>query len=1106
MKRIYLLTTLVILNIILLQKGYSQNTFISSIDKQSGSLNEIVTINGNGFDDNINNLRVYFGGAQANIISASTTILEVQIPANASFDHISVINLVNDTHVTSSDRFFISHNGGDFDINSFSAQSINTTGQRSVFDLCLCDFNNDGTSDIAATSNNSETGQLGIVTIFSNNSTVGSINLSATDISLDETIFTDCGDLNGDGLADLILAEGGAQNIRIYTFENTSAGGIISFNQGQVLQLPIQANGDIKNVDRIMMQDLDKDGRQDIITTNTSNNVLDIFKNIGVSNNIAFTPTPLQIQLADGINTSGLDSYDLNNDGFDEIILTPSRNDNIYILPNSSNVGEIMFDDFIVIPQAGNLTAVKAGDFNNDGMADLISIDGGILGSTGSTDVANIFLNTTTSPGGQIQFTKDSDVLVNVNPGSIDLGDLNGDGRLDIVTTSLSSNPGTGISILINNSTGSNLSFNSFEIPTTTNSRNIRINDIDGDGRPDIAFTHNVGGSSFGDISIFLNQNCVIPEISPVQNQTITICSNNPLELQATQSGGATYRWDLNLNGAGFTTVQESNSSVIDVRSFVNMNETGIFRVSLISDGGACENTSDNSTIIVDGNDAITPILNLPNGNNICPGDELVLSSNIVNDGSIIYEWTAPDGETSDDPEFRRPDFKPSFAGRYELVIITASSCRSPVGSIVVGARNVPFIQIDNGGFNQICAGDSRRLSVPSFDGFSYQWRLNDIDIPGETSTTLDAIDPGLYSLMITDETGCDFETPPTSLTLVTRPVPSFTVDPLTCVGLPVEFNATSTGFGDLAIVNSWDFRDGNTDTGTQPSNTFATAGTFETQLTAEYADLPGCSSPITQTVTVRTPQSFDIITPSGLVKCPSEELVLQLPENFQNYLWSTGDTSFETLAGTEPNESSNLITVSYTDDAGCEASSEVEITNFPNSELVIESNSVIEMDTIRLTEDQVSIDLFITAGTNPIWGPEEVVENNTSNQVTVFPSAAFTTVTLSATTSNDCRETDTIVIVNNSIVPRKTFSPNGDGFGFECWEILNAQILQGCTIYIFDSKGLIVHESSAPFDSNNCIWDGTSNGRTVPEGAYYYVLKCNQSEFNSTGSILLAR
>ncbi|MEL7146583.1 MAG: T9SS type B sorting domain-containing protein, partial [Bacteroidota bacterium] len=321
-------------------------------------------------------------------------------------------------------------------------------------------------------------------------------------------------------------------------------------------------------------------------------------------------------------------------------------------------------------------------------------------------------------------------------------------------------------------------------------------------------------------------------------------------------------------------------------------------------------------------------------------------------------------------------------------------------------------------------------------------------------------------------------------------------------------FSATSTGDSRFTIVNSWDFDDGSILSGDNVNYAYATGGVYNIELTSSYQEIPGCSDTEILSFTAREIPTVAITTdnPDGFEKCPSDSIEIQLPDNFTSYLWDDGSTTSSIFATTPKDVDTNTISVDWVDDVGCSSSSEVTINNFANSRLTITSSLSIINDTITLGEDVKSVDLSVEFGTNLSWTPVEVIENNTSNDVVVFPSQAFTTVAAEGTTTNNCRETDEVVIVNSFIVPRRTFSPNGDGNGFECWEILNARILNGCTVYIFDSKGVIIQELSSPFSDDNCIWDGNTQGRPAPEGVYYYVLKCDDTNFNRSGSILMAR
>ncbi|MFC3159612.1 T9SS type B sorting domain-containing protein [Chryseobacterium arachidis] len=65
------------------------------------------------------------------------------------------------------------------------------------------------------------------------------------------------------------------------------------------------------------------------------------------------------------------------------------------------------------------------------------------------------------------------------------------------------------------------------------------------------------------------------------------------------------------------------------------------------------------------------------------------------------------------------------------------------------------------------------------------------------------------------------------------------------------------------------------------------------------------------------------------------------------------------------------------------------------------------------------------------------------------------------------------------------TITPNGDGIN----DVLNysdLRIKQDVSIEIADRYGASVHKSA----SNNYTWDGKSDGRTLPTGTYWYILK----------------
>ena len=114
--------------------------------------------------------------------------------------------------------------------------------------------------------------------------------------------------------------------------------------------------------------------------------------------------------------------------------------------------------------------AVAAGDLNGDGKPDLV--------------VANGYWNSVSvllGLGGG-KFASATSVPVGLSPTGVALGDLNGDGRLDLVASNYYSNS---VSVLLGNGSGGFAPRGSF--PVNTGPRGVVLADLNGDGRLDVA-------------------------------------------------------------------------------------------------------------------------------------------------------------------------------------------------------------------------------------------------------------------------------------------------------------------------------------------------------------------------------------------------------------------------------------------------------------------------------------------------------------------------------------------------------------------------------------------------------------------------------------------
>ncbi len=119
------------------------------------------------------------------------------------------------------------------------------------------------------------------------------------------------------------------------------------------------------------------------------------------------------------------------------------------------------------------------------------------------------------------------------------------------------------------------------------------------------------------------------------------------------------------------------------------------------------------------------------------------------------------------------------------------------------------------------------------------------------------------------------------------------------------------------------------------------------------------------------------------------------------------------------------------------------------------------------------------------LWSPStglssaNILNPNANPQVT-------TTYQLTVTNPQGCiaRDEVTITVVPYCIKPMEAFTPNGDGIN-ERWLITNGNCLISAKAQVFNRYGAKVFESN---DYKN-TWDGTYEGKPLPDGTYYYVI-----------------
>ena len=140
------------------------------------------------------------------------------------------------------------------------------------------------------------------------------------------------------------------------------------------------------------------------------------------------------------------------------------------------------------------------------------------------------------------------------------------------------------------------------------------------------------------------------------------------------------------------------------------------------------------------------------------------------------------------------------------------------------------------------------------------------------------------------------------------------------------------------------------------------------------------------------------------------------------------------------------------------------------------------------------------------LWSPINGLDNPSAESPLATPdtTTVYSVVAIDANGCEGLAEITITVTTSDDIMAEKAFTPNGDSVN-DTWIIAGIEnpIYSGCRLVVFDRQGTTVFETQSY--TNTAGWDGTSNSKQLPQGAYYWILKCN-NEVAKTGSVTIIR
>ncbi|MDH7460301.1 FG-GAP-like repeat-containing protein [Chitinophagaceae bacterium 26-R-25] len=524
--------------------GFYTGVFITSFAPSSGPIGTTVTISGVNFSTTLSDNIVFFGGVRAQVLSATNTSLVVRVPANATYQPISVG--VKGSVAYSASPFIVTFGKGGIPLtdSSFKRQTLANEGSILV-NSYLSDLDGDGKLDLLLV-NVAERR----IAFRRNTSTVDSISFaSATTIDVQPNPSGVCaGDLNGDGKPDLAItiSAGGGSRLSIWT--NTSTNGNISFQFEGIYRI---SWNDYEYPQNCAINELDGDGFPDIAVINQYE-TFTIYSANHIINGKLGLDGPTNFSKQGGSAQNYL--CDLDGDGKPEMITATANYNHVSVSKNTSLPGHISFDPETVYPAPNGSELVTVGDVDGDGKPDIV------VGNKNedSPIPASFSVLRNTSTLNHLSFAPRIDIPTGAPVGTMAMSDVDGDGKPDVVVTFFH-NSNDSIAVYRNTSAPGAVSFAPrVDYLAGAQTTNAVIGDLNSDGKADIVVTN----LQSNDITILKNQ---LASLKPV------ITSFSP------QSGSV--KTEVTIKGTRFSNASAVSFGNIAASSFTVVSDTVIIAV-----------------------------------------------------------------------------------------------------------------------------------------------------------------------------------------------------------------------------------------------------------------------------------------------------------------------------------------------------------------------------------------------------------------------------------------------------------------------------------------------------------------------------------------------
>jgi hypothetical protein len=237
----------------------------------------------------------------------------------------------------------------------------------------------------------------------------------------------------------------------------------------------------------VSIGDLDGDGKADLAVAIRGSNTVSVFRNTGSAGTISYAA---KVDFATGFRPYSVSIGDLDGDGKADLATANYGSSTVSVFRNTGSAGTISYAAKVDFATGLDPYSVSIGDLDGDGKADLAV-------ANFESNTVSVFRNT--GSAGTISYAAKVDFATGSFPISVSIGDLDGDGKADLATANYGSST---VSVFRNTGSAGTISYAAkVDFATGSNSISVSIGDLDGDGKADLA----VANFDSNTVSVFRN-------------------------------------------------------------------------------------------------------------------------------------------------------------------------------------------------------------------------------------------------------------------------------------------------------------------------------------------------------------------------------------------------------------------------------------------------------------------------------------------------------------------------------------------------------------------------------------------------------------------------